>query len=395
MEMSDMNNELSKQDLPSVGRSYRILLVVRWPVGGIRTFIRYVYRHFEPDLFKFTILGPDHPEMNILLEDLKDLNVEIKRVSKLPSSYAFFKEIFKIIANGGYDMVHSQGFTSGICTALPAFLFRRPHILTSHDVLSEKQFKGFKGLLKKIGMGMAFSMAQTIHSVSHDAQDNLLEYFPFLGKKARKCVVIPHGIEVERFVDVVPRDLRKELGVGEETFLIGFLGRFMSQKGFAYLVDATECLSKNENLPKKILVVAFGEGGFIREEKAQISERGLEQYFRFLPFTPNVAGVLKSLDVVVMPSLWEACGLLAMEALVAGTPLIVTSCIGLREVVRNTPAYVVPPGNAKALAEGIELFMMDDRKKIFKTFAKEAASLFDVKRQAEKIRLLVSDALHE
>jgi glycosyltransferase involved in cell wall biosynthesis len=333
--------------------------------------------------------------MDILLDDLMGLDVKIKRVSDRPSFCEFFLAVSKLVVSGDYDLVHSQGFTSGICAALPSFLARKPHILTSHDVLSEKQFKGFAGLFKKIGMGIAFSLIPTIHSVSHDAQDNLLEFFHFLRKKMGKCVVIPNGLEVERFVDVVPRDLRKELGVGEETFLIGFLGRFMSQKGFTYLVDATEFLSKNEYLSKKILVVTFGEGGFIREEKAQISERGLEQYFRFLPFTPNVAGVLKSLDVVVMPSLWEACGLLAMEVLVAGTPLIVTNCIGLREVVRNTPAYVVPPGNAEALAEGIELFMKDDRKKIFKTFANEAVNVFDVKHQAEKIKQLICERLHK
>jgi glycosyltransferase involved in cell wall biosynthesis len=371
----------------------RVLIIVRWPGGGIRTFLRYVYRHFESKSFHFTILGPDLPELNVLLDDLNGLDVKIIRVSERPSSYEFFKAIIKLVASGKFDLVHSQGFTSGICAALPSFLARVPHILTSHDVLSEKQFRGIVGQSKKIGMAIAFSMIQTIHSVSHDAQKNLLEFFPFLGKITGKCVVIRNGIEVERFVNAAPRELRNELGVGKDTFLIGFLGRFMSQKGFIYLVDAVEVLSKCEHLSKKPLVVTFGEGEFIREEKAKISERGLGQYFRFLPFTPNVAGVIKALDVVVMPSLWEACPLLAMEVLVAGTPLIATSCIGLREVVRNTPTLVTPSRNGKALADGIEFFMMDDHKEIFRMFSTEATNLFNVKEQADKIRQLVCERL--
>ena len=148
---------------------------------------------------------------------------------------------------------------------------------------------------------------------------------------------------------------------------------------------------ENKNLPKQPLVISFGDGGFIREDKAQISKRSLDHFFRFLPFTPNVAGVIKALDVVVMPSISETCSLLAMETLVAGTPLIATNCVGLGEVVRDTPAYVIPPRNGIALAEGIELLIKKDRKEEFILFSKEAANRFDVRDQANKLRQLISE----
>jgi glycosyltransferase involved in cell wall biosynthesis len=373
----------------------RILLVVRWPGGGIRTFLRYVYRHFEPNLFHFTILAPDHAELDVLLEDLKGLDVEAVRVSGRPTSFEFFKAITKVVATDNYDLIHSHGFTAGTCAALPAFLFRRKHILTSHDTLSEKQFQGVTGRLKKFGMSVAFSLIQTIHSVSNDAQDNLLEYFPLFRRNSKKCVVIPSGIEVERFVNVKKRNLRAELNVGEETFLVGFLGRFMSVKGFAYLIDAVEELSGINNLPKPLLVICFGEGGYVREDKSLIAERGLSRFFKFLPFAPNVANAIKALDVVAMPSLSEACGLLAMETLVVGTPLIATNCIGLREVVLNTPAHVIPTRDGKALAAGIESFMNNDRKEAFTRFAPEAAQRFDVASQAKKIDELMRSMIEQ
>lgn len=365
------------------GHKYRILLVVRWPVGGIRTFIRYVFSHFDPDAFHFTILGPDLPEMDFMLEDLRAFDVEMIKVGERPSAFEFFKAVASLVARKRFNLVHSQGFTSGICVAVPAFLAGCPHMLTSHDVLNKKQFQGIKGRLKKMGMGTVFSMVQVIHSVSHDAQQNLLEYFPFLDKKLGKCVVIPNGIEVGRFDHVEPRGLRSELDLGADTFLIGFLGRFMAQKGFCYLVDAIESLSRNENLPRKLLVVTFGEDGFIREEKAKIAERGLERYFRFLPFTPNVAGVIKALDVVVMPSLWEACPLLPMEVFVCGTPLIATDCIGLREVIAGSPARVVPPRDSGSLAKALVLEMSDSSSFTRASgFVEQARMRFDVKRQA-------------
>ena len=87
-------------------------------------------------------------------------------------------------------------------------------------------------------MGRLFGTMATIHSVSHDAQENLLTYFPSLDRK--KCRVIANGIEVARFAEISPRDLRSELELGEEHFLIGFMGRFMAQKGFRNLVEAVE-----------------------------------------------------------------------------------------------------------------------------------------------------------
>jgi glycosyltransferase involved in cell wall biosynthesis len=219
-----------------------------------------------------------------------------------------------------------------------------------------------------------------IHSVSYDAQENLLDYFPGLAGRGGKCVVIRNGIEVDLFAESAARDLRSELCVGSNVFLIGFLGRFMAPKGFGYLVDAIEILKREFNLPKHPLVLTFGEGGFIREEKQAIIDKGLDRFFRFMPFTPNVAGTIKGLDVVVMPSLWEACPFQPMEALASGTPFIGTDCIGLREVLRATPATVVPKANSMALAKALLKQMEHERKREFKAFMVDAGERFDVRK---------------
>jgi glycosyltransferase involved in cell wall biosynthesis len=372
----------------------KVLLIVRWPVGGIRTFIRYVYRNFDPAQWHFTIVAPDVEEMRVLVDDLAGLGVRFVPVEGMPNdgSSGFWKMFYRAaveLLKGNYDLVHSHGFTSGMCVAIPAFVWRTPHLMTSHDVINASQFAGPKGKLKKRVMGYLLSMIDTIQSVSYDAQENLLSNFPTLGRRKGKLIVIPNGIEVERFEKASPRDLRGELGLGEEVFLIGFLGRFMSQKGFRYLVDAIDILRQDVSLPKQPLVLTFGDGGFIREEKAAIKERGLERYFRFMPFAPNAAGTIKGLDVVAMPSLWEACGLLAMEAMAAGVPLIGTNCVGLREVLRNTPGKPIQPADSKALSEAILEEMKGPSKEIAKRFAGEAALRFDVKRRAEELETIL------
>lgn len=365
----------------------RILLVVRWPGGGIRTFMRYVYRRFPPESYRFILIAPDLAETPVLLEDLAGLDLTYCPVSENPTPMELFLAVFRQLISGSIDMVHSHGFTSGICAAIPASLARVPHLMTIHETLNHRQFSGTAGFIKRISMEAVLSLIGTIQSVSHDAQANLLEFFPMLRVQ---CLVIPNGIDVEQFQKAEPRNLRGELGLEEDCYLVGFLGRFMSPKGFIHLVDAVAQLSE-QGLEKKLLVLAFGEGCFIREEKAAIKERGLEDLFRFLPFTPNVAGVIKGLDLVAMPSLREACPLLPMETLVCGIPLIASNCIGLREVVRDTPAMMVPAGNSRALADGIRFCMEQDQRQLFNEYAPLAAKRYDVEATATPIQVLIRE----
>ena len=114
-----------------------------------------------------------------------------------------------------------------------------------------------------------------------------------------------------------------------------------------------------------------------------------------MPFTPNIAGTIKGLDVVAMPSLWEACGLLAMEAMAAGAPLIGTNCVGLREVLRNTPAKMINLGDSKALSKAILEEMNVPSKQIADAFAAEASVRFDVRRQAHEMEVVLRRLIRE
>jgi glycosyltransferase involved in cell wall biosynthesis len=386
-----------KADNPVVDKK-RVLLVVRWPVGGIRTFIRYVYRNFDPSEWHFTIVAPDMEEMRVLVDDLSDLDVAYIPVCGIPTDgssgfWKMFRSVSSLVIKGRFDLVHSHGFISGMCAAVPAFFRRTPHLMTSHETLHDKQFAGLKGRIRRLGMAWLFGLIDKVHSVSHDAQANLFGYFPSLVRKEGKCVVIPNGIEVERFLEAEPRDLRGELGLGEDVFLIGFMGRFMAPKGFRYLVDAIEILRNEKTLPKRPLVLAFGDGGFIREEKEAIKARGLENNFCFMPFTSNVAGSLKGVDVVAIPSLWEACPLLPMESLVCGTPLIGSDCVGLREVLQGTPAIVVGKAEAVSLARELEEEMKTNSRELFLNYCATASDRFNVKNTVLSINILYSSML--
>ena len=217
--------------------------------------------------------------------------------------------------------------------------------------------------------------------------------FLFMGQLGRlrgKIVVIKHGIDTERFKNATRRDFRKEFGLSDNDFLIGFLGRFMSPKGFRYLIDAIDLLKNQKGLLKNPLVLAIGGGGFLNREVRDIKRRGLDKYFIFLPFMADISSALKGLDVVVMPSIWEASPLLPLETIAAGVPLIATDCIGLREVVKDTPARVVQHANARDLAKAIFEDLKNPRTNESAQFMEIAAERFSAKAEADMIENMIS-----
>src|SRR5262249_55973379 len=135
---------------------------------------------------------------------------------------------------------------------------------------------------------------------------------------------IPHGIDTDRFAAAAHHEagwLRQHLSLDDDVFLMGFLGRFMEQKGFLPLLGALERLVAR-GTARLFHLVAVGSGDYVREYRRETQQRGLGEYVSFMNHVADTGPVLRELDLLVMPSLWEAAGLLAMEGMVAGVPVL-------------------------------------------------------------------------
>lgn len=369
----------------------RILVVARWPVGGIRTYFRYTYGQDCFKQYQITFLMPN-------LGNIKDYltmicaspNTEFVEVGD--SGKNLFFGVRNHLSEETYDLIHSHGYSAGVLTSLACqFAKVKEHLMTAHDVFLNTQFNGLTGVLKRFSMRLAFGKIPYIHAVSFDCRDNFIEFFPNVSK--RTITVIEHGIDAQRFYESDMRNYGTELDV-ENKFLVGFFGRFMAQKGFKYLVDSVEQLvTKDPSLKSRLRVLTFGWGGFVREEFEAISERGLSEVFIQMPHTDDMPSAIKGLDVVVMPSLWEACGLLGMEVLVAGVPIIGTSCIGLREVLSGSPAYVAEPRNSGDIASFLLQEMKHSRKDLFLDYSHTALARFSNKRSAQELYKLYAQLI--
>lgn len=365
----------------------KTLVFARHPSGGIKTYIAYIYGNPVMSDIDVVLVTPATGNAGYFAEKLGEKLVYIE---SRPSGVGLLKALWSALRKYRPELIHSHGFTAGVLAALPARLLGIKHIVTTHDVFHPSQFNGIKGKIKWWLLATSFAMVDCINPVGEDASANLLEFFPALEHGGRVRAIC-NGIEVSAFLADGRRNLKREVGLPEESLLAGFFGRFMAQKGFRYLVDLVERWNR-DNQQQPLHVACFGWGGFIREEQQSLRQRQLEKYFHFFDNTDDMPAALRGVDVVTMPSRWEACPLLAMEAVTAGAPLIASDCIGNAEVVAGTPALVFRSGCVDAFYRALADFVQN-RQAIARrseAFRQEAARRFDINQTAVKLREVYS-----
>jgi glycosyltransferase involved in cell wall biosynthesis len=322
------------------------VLVVRWPLGGIRTHLKYA-KELAGD--KATPLQPilvamDDPDTRLLIKNLQ-IPSQFDHTAGIQSLAQMSWQVFKSCLLPGVKLVHSQGFISALLAYPAVLVTRKRHIVTVHDVVTD-QVLASKSPWALKALGFVLKHAYAVHAVGRDCASSLRR-IPGL-ERARNIVTIANGINSAQFTDPTPTDWRAQLNLKLDTKLIGFFGRFMEQKGFLDLVSAIARL-KVTDPALDVRVLAVGEGDWLREYRVAVAEQGLEDTILFLPRAENPAALMAGCDVVVMPSHWEAYPLQAPEVLCLGIPLLASDCVGLREVTEGTPTRTFATGDCEGL----------------------------------------------
>jgi glycosyltransferase involved in cell wall biosynthesis len=375
----------------------RVLAVMLHPLGGIRTYILYNYPTLTAAGYRFTFVAPTGERLETLREELHCWEAaEFVAVPRTNLAYRLVATVRRLLRSRRFDLVHSHGFSAAAVVAIANFGIGVPHIFTSHDVIRpDAQFPGITGRAKRLLLGHLLSRIDRIVAVTNDARENHFQWLPALKRRSSRMVTIVHGIDTCRFgMQHEPTNgaLRARLGIPKDVFLLGFLGRFMEQKGFLYLVEAMDQLLARGNLARAMHLLAVGSGDFSINYHWELERRPqVSRFITFMEHVPGVMPVLAEIDLLVMPSLWEACGLLAMEGMCAGVPVLGTDCIGLREVLRGTPSVMVPPANAGALAQALEHAIESPWTEAARRYAPEAQRRFDVGPAALRLRELFDE----
>jgi glycosyltransferase involved in cell wall biosynthesis len=366
-------------------RVSEVLVAARWPVGGIRTHLGYNHPALADAGHRCTFVVPDDECLPALRETLPD--AEVVAVPMRGRDCPLWRTLRPLAASGRYGLAHAHGLTAAAHASLACLGAGVPLVVTLHEPLRDAQFAGLKGSMKRWLLGHALARAAAVVTVSEDSRANLLRYFPNLRRHARRIRTIPNGIDTARFAEKIAPEgppLREQLGIGEETTLLGYLGRFMPEKGFPLLLDAVERLARFGGV-EPFHLVAFGSGDYRREYARRVEQSALARHVTLRDFVPDVRPVLAQLDLMVVPSLWEASSLVSMEAMCAGVPVLGSDCHGLREVLRGTPSRTVQAGCVSALETGLREALAAPWYGAASMYAAAARQRFDNRRSARQL----------
>jgi glycogen(starch) synthase len=161
-----------------------------------------------------------------------------------------------------------------------------------------------------------------------------------------KVHLVPNGIDVEQWAD----PSRRGLPVPSEQLVVAW-GRIQYEKGFQVLAQAVAHLRHRH--PNVRCIVA-GRGSYLPELQTQIDMEGVGDVMQLAGFVPDdeLRSLLRRAACVVIPSLYEPFGIVALEGMAAGAPTIVARTGGLAEIVEGTDAALLfEPGNHHQLAD--------------------------------------------
>jgi glycosyltransferase involved in cell wall biosynthesis len=173
--------------------------------------------------------------------------------------------------------------------------------------------------------------------------------------------VIPNGIDPSRFADPEnPAETRRSLGLPPLASVVGMVGRVTASKRVDVFLEAASIILAR--IPDcRFLVVGTGDRWEAMRDRS--SEMGLDSKVIFTGDRDDVPAILSALDLLLLPSEFEALPNVVMEAMAAGKPVIASDLEGCRELVEEgVTGFLVPPGDSKALADrAVQVLSLSDR----------------------------------
>lgn len=301
----------------------------------------------------------------------------------------FLPRLRRLIRSGGYDLVHAHLVVSGfVCEALHGWLGRPRLVEHLHSPVGTHTGSEYQRLLERL----MFRHATRYIACSRVVGASLEAFRPAVGGR---IVTLPNGVELETLERGrrAPGEIRRELGLSAEDFVIGSAGRLSPLKNYPLLLRAAASL--RQRIPR-LKVVLFGAGGEEEKLRALVRELGLESLVIMPGYDPQASQKLGLFDLFILPSDYEGLPMVLLEAMAASVACITTDFPSAGEVLRHeADGLIVPRGDTAALAGAIERLAGDRelRERLGAAGRRKVAAEFSMKQHWETLRRVYLECL--
>ena len=255
-----------------------------------------------------------------------------------------------------YDVLHSHYWISGLVGQMLAKRWQCPHLITFHTLAALKTNTGMGTPSPDRRLHTERELVQDSDAILAPCQTEIDNLIRFYGAPPDRIRQVPGGVD---FVQFQPRDrmaARRRLGLDPRDFILLSVGRLAPLKGQARIIEALARLGNDDRL-KLVLVGGDGPGDSEQRGLAQLAaQAGVASRVVFTGSVPHrdLPTYYAAANVYVQASHYESFGLVGLEALACGCP-VVTSPVGVmaRLGERGQPGCILTDGSAGALAAAI------------------------------------------
>ena len=295
----------------------------------------------------------------------------------------FNLQLKRLISRFGLELLQIYGGPGGVMLLRDAGV---PAVyVANHTYVQQFRYLGrsvYRPLARLEGIG--YRRAAAIAAISTSTRDSLIEDYAI---PEERITVIPVGIDTEIF---------KPLSVPREENSVLFVGRLCERKGVGYLIEAAREIRKE--IPDFKLHIV-GEGEKRESLEGKVREYALDGNVIFhgraadedLPLWYNRASLF------CLPSLFEGFGIVCLEAMACGTPVVASNAPGITDVMPpENRDLLVEPGDVEGLSKRILELLADEsrRERLGKTMRKRAETEFDWKIIAMRFLSLYKEIVH-
>ena len=250
-----------------------------------------------------------------------------------------------------YELLYANSSKSFLVAALAGAIARKPVVWHLRDILDERHFSA-----ANVRAVIAAANWRAVRVVANSRAT--ADAFVAAGGKRSLVTVVHNGIDPAPFDALGPdscREVRAELGIPADAFVVGCFSRLHPWKGQTVLLDAVARMPGVHGLVAGGALFS-GEVPYEAELRARAALPSLAGRVHMLGPRDDVPRLIMACDVVVHPSvLAEPFGRVLVEAMLAGRPVVATDAGGVPEVVTDGETGVlVPPGDARALGDALE-----------------------------------------
>lgn len=267
-------------------------------------------------------------------------------------NWQFLSGLVKLIRREGVDLIQSHLLGSNVYCSLAGLITRTPVVATFHGVVDF----GGKERLRGVKYAAINKGTSSIVAVSNDLRKEIVGNTSL---NPGKIKLIYNGINTADYKRPRSRMLREKYGWSDDEVVIGCLGNIRPAKGYDILLRTAALLEESRH-SYRFVIAGQGKGQLYDELLQLREELRLQERVLFLGFIDDAADFLANLDLFLSTSISEGLPLSAIQAMVAGLPLVATRCGGYEELITDGENGVLADiGDSRAIADALEILTAD------------------------------------